>query len=152
MLPSIVLATTSGGSGGPPFFDQLRTNGLFGGLAGVGLIVPFFLAGGAGLLSGESIAAEAAGGTLRYLLGRPVGRVRLVLTKYWSVMALLGLSVLWVMAVGLAAGGIAFGYGPMPTLSGGEISGGAAVVRSLVSAADVLACVDRPWAIRVCLS
>jgi ABC-2 type transport system permease protein len=103
MLPSIVLATTSGGSGGPPFFDQLRTNGLFGGLAGVGLIVPFFLPLGAGLLSGESIAAEAAGGTLRYLLVRPVGRVRLVLTKYWSVMALLGLSVFWVMAVGLAA-------------------------------------------------
>src|SRR5207245_8871186 len=105
MLPSIVLATTSGGSGGPPFFDQLRTNGLFGGLAGVGLIVPFFLPLGAGLLSGESIAAEAAGGTLRYLLVRPVGRVRLVLTKYWSVMALLALAVLWVMAVGLVAGG-----------------------------------------------
>jgi ABC-2 type transport system permease protein len=152
MLPSIVLATTSGGSGGPPFFDQLRTNGLFGGLAGVGLIVPFFLPLGAGLLSGESIAAEAAGGTLRYLLVRPVGRARLVLTKYWSVMALLGLSVLWVMAVGLAAGGIAFGYGPMPTLSGGEISGGAAFVRILGSAAYVLVGVAGLSAIGVFLS
>ncbi len=152
MLPSIVLATTSGGSGGPPFFDQLRTNGLFGGLAGVGLIVPFFLPMGAGLLSGESVAAEASGGTLRYLLVRPVGRVRLVLAKYGSVMALLGLSVLWVTAVGLAAGGIAFGYGPMPTLSGGEISASAALVRILGAGAYVLVGVAGLSAIGVFLS
>jgi len=137
ILPSIVLATTSGGSGGPPFFDQLRTNGLFGGLAGVGLIVPFFLPLGAGLLSGESVASEASAGTLRYLLVRPVGRVRLVLQKYAAVMTLLALAVLWVAFAGLVAGGIAFGYGPFPTLSGDEISAVAALVRILGSVAYV---------------
>jgi ABC-2 type transport system permease protein len=137
VLPTIVLATTHGNSGGPPFFEQLRTNGLFGGLAGVGLIVPFFLPLGAGLLSGETVAAEASGGTLRYLLVRPVGRVRMVLSKYTSVMALLGMSVAWVAAVGLIAGGIAFGYGPMPTLSGGEITALAALVRIIAAAVYV---------------
>src|SRR5207247_1785125 len=83
-------------AGGPPFFEQLRTNGLFGAMAGVGLIVPFFLPLGAGLLAGEAVVSEASGGTLRYLLVRPVGRVRLVLSKYGSVMALLAMSVLWV--------------------------------------------------------
>jgi ABC-2 type transport system permease protein len=134
ILPTIVLATTHGNSGGPPFFEQLRTNGLFGGLAGVGLIVPFFLPLGAGLLAGETVAAEASGGTLRYLLVRPVGRVRMVLSKYSSVMALLGMSVAWVAAVGLIAGGIAFGYGPMPTLSGVDIPATAAMVRIIAAA------------------
>jgi ABC-2 type transport system permease protein len=137
VLPTIVLATTHGNSGGPPFFEQLRANGLFGGLAGVGLIVPFFLPLGAGLLSGETVAAEASGGTLRYLLVRPVGRVRMVLSKYMSVMALLGMSVAWVAAVGLIAGGIAFGYGPMPTLSGVDISATAAMVRIIAAAVYV---------------
>jgi ABC-2 type transport system permease protein len=137
ILPTVVLATTHGGSGGPPFFEQLRTNGLFGGLAGVGLIVPFFLPLGAGLLSGETVAAEASGGTLRYLLVRPVGRVRMVMTKYSSVMALLGMSVAWVAAVGLIAGGIAFGYAPMPTLSGVDISAGAALLRIIAAAVYV---------------
>jgi hypothetical protein len=31
ILPTVVLATTHGNSGGPPFFEQLRSNGLFGG-------------------------------------------------------------------------------------------------------------------------
>ncbi|HXY71568.1 MAG TPA: ABC transporter permease [Actinomycetota bacterium] len=129
ILPSIVLATSSGQSGGPPFFEQLRTNGLFGGLAAVGLIVPFFLPLGAGLLSGESVASEASSGTLRYLLVRPVGRVRLVLHKYAAVMTLLVLAVAWVAFAGLVAGGIAFGYGRFPTLSGDEISAVMALVR-----------------------
>jgi len=134
VLPSIVLATTSGSNaGGPPFFEQLRNNGLFGGLAGVGLIVPFFLPLGAGLLSGESVASEASAGTLRYLLVRPVGRVRLVLQKYAAVMTLLALAVLWVAFAGLVAGGIAFGYGRFPTLSGVEISALAALVRILAA-------------------
>jgi ABC-2 type transport system permease protein len=152
VLPTIVLATTHGDSGGPPFFEQLRTNGLFGGLAGVGLIVPFFLPLGAGLLSGEAVASEASGGTLRYLLVRPVGRVRLVLSKYWSVMALLGMSVLWVAIVGLVAGGIAFGYGPLPTLSGGEISALAALARIAAAAVYVAAGVAGLAAIGVFLS
>jgi ABC-2 type transport system permease protein len=138
VLPVVVLANSPGASGGPPFFEQLRTNGLFGGLAGVGLIVPFFLPLGAGLLSGEVIASEAAAGTLRYLLVRPVGRVRLVLLKYASVMALLAAAVLWVMIIGLAAGGIAFGYGPLPTLSGGEIGTWAAFLRIVGAGAYVV--------------
>jgi ABC-2 type transport system permease protein len=152
ILPTIVLATTHGDSGGPPFFEQLRTNGLFGGLAGVGLIVPFFLPLGAGLLSGEAVASEASGGTLRYLLVRPVGRARLVVSKYGSVMALLGLSVLWVAAVGLTAGAIAFGFGPLPTLSGGEISATAALVRILGATVYVAAGVAGLAAIGVFLS
>jgi ABC-2 type transport system permease protein len=132
VIPSI--AAASGGAGGPPFFEAIRRNGLFAGLTAVALIQPFFLPLGAALLSGESIASEASGGTLRYLLVRPVGRRRLVVQKYLSVVVLLSLSVAWVALVGLVAGGIAHGFGPLPTLSGTEISAGAALVRILGTA------------------
>jgi len=138
VLPVIILATSSGNEGGgPPFFEQIRSNGLFAGLAAIGLVLPFFLPLGTGLLSGEAVSSEAGWGTLRYLLIRPVGRVRLVAHKYAAVMAQIGASVLWVMAVGLIAGGIAFGYGDLPTLSGQTIGSGEAMLRILASAAYV---------------
>src|SRR5438309_6704959 len=80
VLPTIVLAATGhGGEGGPPFLNDVRTNGLFGALTALAVAQPFFLPLGTALLAGETMAAEASAGTLRYLLIRPVGRIRLVL-------------------------------------------------------------------------
>src|SRR6185503_7327213 len=118
ILPVVVLATSDSGGGGPVFFDMIRHNGLFAALAVIGLIQPFFLPLGTSLLSGEAVAGEAGSGTLRYLVARPVGRIRLVLTKYASVVAEVGAAIVWVMVVGLVAGGVAFGYGDLPLLSG----------------------------------
>ena len=129
VLPVVILATSSHESGGPLFFDQLRHSGMLAALTVIVLIQPFFLPLGTSLLSGEAIAAEAAGGTLRYLVTRPVGRVRLVLHKYASVVAQVGAAVVWVMVIGLVAGGLAFGYGRLPTLSGTTLGPGAAVIR-----------------------
>src|SRR5438105_13779292 len=110
VLPTVVLATTGHhDSGGPPFLNDVTSNGLFGALTAMVLAQPFFLPLGAALLSGETVALEASGGTLRYLLVRPVGRVRLVLEKYASVMALLAMAVMWIAATGLVAAVIAFG-------------------------------------------
>lgn len=138
VLPVVILATTPHESGGPLFFDQLRHSGLLAALTVIALIQPFFLPLGASLLSGEAIAAEAAGGTLRYLVTRPAGRVRLVLHKYASVVAQVGAAVVWVMIVGLVAGGLAFGYGRLPTLSGTTLGPGAAAIRIVASGAYVV--------------
>src|SRR2546421_4157660 len=139
VLPTVVLATTHGnGQGGPPFLNDVRSNGLFGALAALAICQPFFLALGTSLLSGETIAAEASAGTLRYVLIRPVGRVRLVLQKYASVLALLAMGVLWVAAAGLLAGWIAFGVGPMATLSGSTLAVGPALLRILAATVYVL--------------
>lgn len=152
ILPVVVLATSPDAGGGPPFFDLIRRNGLFAALTSLALIQPFFLPLGTGLLSGETIAAEASNGTLRYLLVRPVGRWRLVFAKYGSVMAQLGAAVVWVMLVGLVAGGVAFGFGPLPTLSGTTIGAGAGLLRVLGAAAYVLAGVGGLAAIGVFIS
>jgi ABC-2 type transport system permease protein len=140
ILPVVILATTSPASsqGGPPFFDLIRHSGMVAALAAITIIEPFFLPLGTGLLSGESISSEAANGTLRYLVARPVGRTRLVLSKYAAVMVQVAAAIGWVCVVGLAAGVIAFGAGPLPTLSGTTIAFAPGLVRVLASASYVL--------------
>src|SRR2546425_5630630 len=152
VLPAIVLATTNDAGGGPPFFDLIRRNGLFAALAALVIIQPFILPLGAGLLSGEAIAAEASGGTLRYLLVRPVGRARLVVAKFASVMALLAGAGVWGLVVGVIAGGVAFGYGPLPTPSGTTIGAGASFARMALSAGYVVAGIAGLAAIGVFIS
>jgi ABC-2 type transport system permease protein len=138
VLPAIILKTSPTATG-PGIFDLARHAGVVVAMAAITLIQPFILPLGTALLSGETIALEASNGTLRYLIVRPVGRVRLVLTKYASVMVLLAIAVGWVVLVGLAAGGIAFGFGPVPTLSGTTVSTGAAITRVLAAGGYVLA-------------
>lgn len=139
VLPVVILKLSPGGNGGPAFFDLIPRNGLFAALTALALIQPFILPLGASLLSGETIASEATAGTLRYLLVRPVGRVRLVLVKYASVMALLALAVLWVLLIGMIAGGAAFGFGPLPTLSGSTLGAWSGALRVAGVAVYVLA-------------
>ena len=67
-----------------------------------------------------------------------MGRTRLVLTKYGAVMSQVAAAVVWVMAVGLIAGGIAFGFGSLPTLSGTTLSAGAAVLRIVLAGGYVV--------------
>ncbi len=122
----------------PPFLLQILKNGLFAPLTGLAVIQPFFLPLAAGLFAGDSIAGEAQGGTLRYLLIRPVGRARLVVSKYASAMALLGLMLLVVIATGVAAGGAVFGVHSLPTFSGTTLSVSAAVLRILATGGYML--------------
>ena len=152
VLPVVVLAASSGDGDGPPFFDLIQSNGLFAALTAVAIIQPFFLPLGTGLLSGETVADEAHTGTLRYLLVRPVGRVRLVTTKYLAVMTLLAAAVLWVALVGLTAGGLAFGFGPLPTLSGSTLTSMEGLLRVLAAAAHALVGVSGLAAIGVFFS
>jgi ABC-2 type transport system permease protein len=138
VLPVVVLATSDNAGGGPLFFDMIRRNGLFAALTVIALIQPFFLPLGTSILAGEAIALEASGGTLRYLVVRPTGRVRLIVSKYLSVMAQVAAAILWVMVIGLVVGAIAFGYGPLPTLSGTTLTVAEGVVRIVAVAAYVL--------------
>jgi ABC-2 type transport system permease protein len=133
ILPVVILATSPSSAGGPVFFDYIRRNGLFAALTVIALIQRFFLPLGTALLSGEAVAGEASAGTLRYLEARPVGRARLILWKYAAVKTEVAAAIGWVMLDGLIAGGIAFGYGPLPTLSGTTLSTGAGALRILVA-------------------
>ncbi|CAN5665427.1 hypothetical protein BH18ACT17_BH18ACT17_16900 [soil metagenome] len=114
--------STSTAGDGPPFLDQVGRNGLFAALAGLAIVQPVLLSVAAGLVTGDAIAGEAQGGTLRYLLVRPVGRSRLVLAKYASAMVMLAALVAITIVAGLVTGAIVFDLGPLPTLSGTTLS------------------------------
>ena len=114
---------------GPPFLRLVEINGVFASLVGLTVIQPFFLPLATGLLAGDAIAGESSAGTLRYLLVRPVGRMHLVGVKYASVVIQVIAAIAIVALTGLAAGGLAYGIGPLPTLSGTTLAVGPALLR-----------------------
>lgn len=124
---------------GDGLFALALRNGLFAPLAALVIVQPFLLPLAVALLSGDTLAAERATGTLRYLLVVPVRRRTLVLAKAGAVAALLGLVVAVLCVVGLAVGALAFGLGPLPTLSGTTLSLAAGLGRLLLAAGYALA-------------
>jgi len=130
IVVALVLNPPPPGAGGD-FISLATRNGLFAPLAALAVVQPFLLPLTAGLLSGDAIAGEASAGTLRYLLVRPVRRSAFVLGKYAAIVVLLCAAVGMIVAVGLLAGGLTFGLGEVPTLSGSTLSLGEAFLRLL---------------------
>jgi ABC-2 type transport system permease protein len=130
--------TPSASEDAPPFLLQIVHNGLFAPLTGLAVVQPFFMSLALGLFAGDAIAGEAQSGTLRSLLVRPVGRARLVLSKYAAAMTLLGVLLLGVIASGAVFGGIVFGFGPLPTLSGSSLSVAQASLRIFAAGGYIL--------------
>jgi ABC-2 type transport system permease protein len=128
MAVAVRISTPRAGRG-PDFLSSITSNGLFVPLAALGVELGLFLPLAIAMLSGDAVAGEANLGTLRYLLTVPVGRTRLLAVKYLSLV----IGALWGVGVVVVAGAVAgialFGTGPMTTLSGTELSFGAAVWR-----------------------
>ncbi|MHB1928550.1 MAG: ABC transporter permease [Acidimicrobiales bacterium] len=118
---------------GPTFLDQVAGNGVFAALAGLTVCVPFMLPFTVAVVSGDTIAGEANLGTLRYLLVRPAGRVRLLGVKAVTVVAYSVAAALAVTAGGLAAGSALFPVGPVVGLSGTAIPLADGIGRTLLA-------------------
>ena len=124
---------------GDGLFTLATSNGLFAALAALVVVQPFLLPLAAALLAGDTFASERAGGTLRYLLVVPVRRRTLVLAKVLAVVVLLAMVLLVLDVVGLAVGGLAFGLGPLTTLSGTTLSFAEGLGRLLLGSGYALA-------------
>ncbi len=111
---------------GPAFLSAVLNNGSLYPAAALALILPIFLPVSVALIAGDAIAGEAAGGTLRYLLVRPVGRTRLLVAKLVSVIAFVLGSVIVVALVSLVVGLTLLGSqgGSVVSVSGVELSPG----------------------------
>ena len=123
-LPAVVavlLATTRlappPGRGGA-FLSAVLSDGQLFPAAALALVLPVFLPITVAIVAGDAVAGEAAAGTLRYLLVRPVGRLRLLVAKLVSVTAYVLLAVLFVTVTSYVVGVIAFGVGPDSELGG----------------------------------
>lgn len=118
---AIRLAAPRGRGGGPDFFSQITSNGLFVAFAALSVQLVLLLPIAMALVSGDAIAGEAKDGTLRYLLTVPAGRTRLLAVKYASlvIVALIGVSI--VALSGALIGTAVFGAGDLTTLAGSQI-------------------------------
>ncbi|WP_405808226.1 ABC transporter permease [Streptomyces sp. NBC_00210] len=92
--------------------------------AGFLLVVPV------ALFCGDTIASEANWSSLRYLLAAPVPRTRLLWSKLAVALGFSAAAMMLLPLVGLAAGTLAYGWGPLklPT-GGGSLAAGETVGR-----------------------
>jgi ABC-2 type transport system permease protein len=121
LLPAIVavfLAVTEIGprpGEGPAFLSAVLSEGQLFPAAALAIVLPVFLPLAVSVMAGEAIAGEAAAGTLRYLLVRPVGRTRLLVAKLLSVIAFTLLAVVAVAVSGYVIGVTVLGRGELGT-------------------------------------
>ncbi|WP_328688424.1 ABC transporter permease [Streptomyces caniferus] len=126
-----------GGPGGPAFLSQVTHNGLFLVFTSLAVTLPFFLPMSVGVIAGDSLAGEAHGGTLRYLLVAPAGRTRLLLVKYATTLAFCLVGTLVVALSALVTGALLFPLGEITLLSGTSVSFGEGLLRALAIAVAV---------------
>ena len=94
---------------GPAFLSAVLSNGQLYPAAALGIVLPIFLPVSVAVVAGDSIAGEAATGTLRYLLARAVGRTRLLVAKLAAVVVYTLLAVVAVAVTGYVVGVRLFG-------------------------------------------
>jgi len=122
---------------GPAFLSQVLNNGTLYPAAALALILPVFLPVAVAVVAGDAVAGEAAVGTLRYLLIRPVGRARLLLAKLVTVTLFIFLAVVVVAVIGFLVGAALFGVRPVASVSGTSLGAQDVTFRLLVTVAYV---------------
>lgn len=121
-LVAVLLAVTDIGprpGQGPPFLSAVLTDGTLFPLAALAIVLPLFMPVAVAVTAGDAVAGEAQGGTLRYVLTRPVGRTRLLVAKLISVLAFVALAVVVVAVVGYVVGRLFLGGGDVQAVTGG---------------------------------
>ena len=111
---------------GPAFLSAVLTNGT----------LPLFLPIAVAVVAGDSVAGEAQGGTLRYLLARPAGRTRLLVAKLVAVVVFVLVTVVIVAAVGYVVGTALFevqSLGATTAVSGTSLTPEQVAGRTLLS-------------------
>ena len=131
LIVAVFLATTRipppPGQGGA-FLSAVLSNGALFPAAAMALVMPIFLPVSVAVLAGDAVAGEASGGTLRYLLIRPVGRTRLLVAKLVALIAFVLFAIGAVLITSLIAG---------LTMFGGEPSAGVALPADVTSLSGV---------------
>lgn len=110
------------GQGGAQFLSAVVNDGQLFPAAALALDLPVFLPITVAIVAGDAIAGEATTGTLRYLLVRPVGRLRLLTAKLVSVGAFVLIAVVLITLTSYVVGVAAFGLGGATGGGGGITS------------------------------
>jgi ABC-2 type transport system permease protein len=117
LLPAVVavfLATTHltpPPGQGAAFLSAVENNGTLFPAAALALVLPIFLPVAVAMFAGDAVAGEADNGTLRYLLIRPVGRVRLLVAKLVTIGVFVVVAIAFVVVTSYLVGTGLFGVG-----------------------------------------
>ncbi|MER6299890.1 ABC transporter permease [Kitasatospora sp. NPDC001539] len=125
------------GGDGPSFIAQTTQNGLFLVFTALAVALPVFLPMTVGVVAGDSVAGEAATGTLRYLLVAPAGRTRLLAAKFTAGLVFCLAATAAVAVAALATGAALFPLGEVTLISGDTIGLADALLRAVLVAAVV---------------
>ncbi|MEV4396189.1 ABC transporter permease [Nonomuraea sp. NPDC049607] len=121
----------SDGMGG--FIQNVAGNSLMLTFVAFSFLVLLLMPVAVSVVAGDSVAGEAGGGTLRYLLAAPAGRTRLLAVKYLNAVVFAYAVTVVVALSALVTGLILFPVGPVTLLSGTTISMGEGLLRILVA-------------------
>ncbi|WP_370949227.1 ABC transporter permease [Amycolatopsis sp. cg5] len=152
-LPALVAVFLATADFAPPpgqggaFLSAVMSNGALYPAAALALVLPVFLPISVAVLAGDAVAGEAAGGTLRYLLARPVGRTRLLAAKMCALAVFTLIAVVLVVLTSYLLGTALFGTGAeavgqpgaVTSLSGSALSTGDLATRLLGAIGYVVA-------------
>ncbi|GLZ41610.1 ABC transporter permease [Actinokineospora sp. NBRC 105648] len=116
-LPALVAVLLSVSNLAPPpgqggaFLSAVLRNGALFPAAALALVLPVFLPLAVAVFAGDAVAGEAATGTLRYLLVRPVSRSRVLVAKMVALAVFIVLAITMVVVTSLVVGLALFGTG-----------------------------------------
>ncbi|WP_326834562.1 ABC transporter permease [Amycolatopsis rhabdoformis] len=154
LLPAIVAVFLATADFAPPpgqggaFLSAVVSDGSLYPAAALALVLPLFLPIAVAVVAGDSIAGEASGGTLRYLLARPSGRTRLLTAKLVALAVYVTAAIAIVVLTSLVIGILLFGTGgetgaggqaaQVVTLSGTSLSSSSLALRLLGAVAYIV--------------
>lgn len=147
LLPALVAVLLSVSDLAPPpgqggaFLSAVLDNGALYPAAALAMVLPVFLPLAVAVFAGDAVAGEAATGTLRYLLVRPVARPRLLVAKMVALAVFIVVAILLVVLSSLVVGLALFGTGAeavgqpgaVTSLSGLSLTPGELAVRLLAA-------------------
>lgn len=96
---------------GAAFLSAVERNGSLYPAAALALVLPIFLPIAVASFAGDTVAGEAAHGTLRYLLIRPVARSKLLLAKLICIAVFVVVSIAFIVVTAYLTGVGLFGVG-----------------------------------------
>jgi ABC-2 type transport system permease protein len=127
LVPIIFIVALATGDGGPediPFGRYVRDSGLAIPLVGLFFGSIWFFPLVTALVAGDIVAAEDGNGTLKTILTRSVDRWQVFTGKALAALSYTFAALLVYVVVGLVVGGLIWGFNPLISLSGTEISVG----------------------------
>jgi ABC-2 type transport system permease protein len=127
LVPLIFVTSLLADDGGPegiPFGDYVRESGLAIPLVGLFFGAFWFFPLVTALVAGDIVANEDGNGTLKTILTRSVDRWQIFVAKVLAAYTYAFAALVVFVGVGLVLGGIFWGFDPLLSLSGNEISVG----------------------------